>query len=221
MKFSLFLTLSVVPLFCVATEPVDLRIEDAKSAVSSLLKDPESARFQNVKVIENSKGATSIVGEVNGRNSYGGYVGFKPFVVSDRYTGIVNDGDSLRQYRIAGGDGPKGELEARLEDEAMFNSQVIWTLLENVIIENHSPDEAVSAALVAIRNRAKSNGGEVSDELAKLISQQYLDTIQKTMSDKNQVAAIKRNPEYQKSMFIPVLYASTLTQLRAQMGLNK
>lgn len=44
---------------------------DAKEAVLSSLKDPESAQFKNIK---------GYCGEVNSKNSYGGYVGFKKFV---------------------------------------------------------------------------------------------------------------------------------------------
>lgn len=38
------------------------------------LKDPESAKFQNIK---------GYCGEVNAKNSYGGYTGFKPFYLSN------------------------------------------------------------------------------------------------------------------------------------------
>ncbi|MDC5446163.1 hypothetical protein ACT4Y9_18345 [Acinetobacter baumannii] len=40
--------------------------------VSEQLKDPESAEFRNVK---------GVCGEVNAKNSYGGYTGFKRFIV--------------------------------------------------------------------------------------------------------------------------------------------
>ena len=38
------------------------------------LKDPESAKFQNIK---------GYCGEVNAKNSYGGYTGFKPFYLAN------------------------------------------------------------------------------------------------------------------------------------------
>ena len=54
-------------------------IEKAKLAVSASLKDPGSAQFQNVRMA--NYGSWKVVcGEVNGKNSYGGYVGFGPFV---------------------------------------------------------------------------------------------------------------------------------------------
>lgn len=57
----------------------DSRVAGAKKQVADLLKDPNSAQFQNVKVGY----AGTVCGEVNGKNAYGAYVGFKRFMVSD------------------------------------------------------------------------------------------------------------------------------------------
>lgn len=46
-----------------------------ESIVKSVLKDPESAQFQNID---------GVCGEVNAKNSYGGYTGFKKFVISKK-----------------------------------------------------------------------------------------------------------------------------------------
>lgn len=56
-------------------------IEKAQAAVANLLKDPGSAQFRNVRVKDYLDGKI-ICGEVNGKNSYGGYVGFSPFAAS-------------------------------------------------------------------------------------------------------------------------------------------
>ena len=45
-----------------------------RNAVEDRLKDPDSARFRNIREVENG-----YCGEVNARNSMGGYVGFRPF----------------------------------------------------------------------------------------------------------------------------------------------
>lgn len=66
-------------------------IEKVKIMIADLMKDPESTKFRNVRVVEYKgrfdKGAVAspkeryvICGELNGKNSYGGYVGFKSFV---------------------------------------------------------------------------------------------------------------------------------------------
>lgn len=50
-------------------------IVQAKESVTKKLKDPESARFRGVFVMRDS-----VCGEVNAKNSYGGYIGFKRFI---------------------------------------------------------------------------------------------------------------------------------------------
>ncbi|MBY0243026.1 MAG: hypothetical protein K2X55_27330 [Burkholderiaceae bacterium] len=63
--------------------PDKMLIQKVQQQVVGSLKDPESAKFQNIYV----KWGT-VCGEVNARNSYGGYVGFQPF--------YSIDGDVLR-----------------------------------------------------------------------------------------------------------------------------
>lgn len=59
--------------------------EDAKSqAIQSLmdtLKDPDSAKFRNVRM-RNYDGMHIICGELNAKNSYGGYTGYKKFAAA-------------------------------------------------------------------------------------------------------------------------------------------
>ena len=54
-------------------------IEKGKKAIADTLKDPASAQFRNVRLVQYLDGAV-ICGEINGKNSYGGYVGFRDFV---------------------------------------------------------------------------------------------------------------------------------------------
>lgn len=44
------------------------------------LKDPESARFTGIAAARSPSGAIAVCGYVNAKNSFGGYVGAKPFV---------------------------------------------------------------------------------------------------------------------------------------------
>lgn len=57
--------------------------------IASSLKDPESARFRNVFV---SPRGRAVCGEVNAKNSMGGYVGFKRFISAKDKSGIEDDG---------------------------------------------------------------------------------------------------------------------------------
>ncbi len=53
-----------------------------KKAVKRLLKDPESAEFRNIDYINKDSGGGYICGEVNSKNSFGGYSGWQHFVSS-------------------------------------------------------------------------------------------------------------------------------------------
>lgn len=54
------------------------KVTAAKVFVANGLKDPDSAKFRNVKVKWGN-----VCGEVNAKNSYGGYVGYRRFYAID------------------------------------------------------------------------------------------------------------------------------------------
>ena len=55
------------------------KIASMRSQVAALLKDPGSAQFSNVRLV---RGGMALCGQVNSKNSFGGYVGAKDFVVT-------------------------------------------------------------------------------------------------------------------------------------------
>lgn len=60
------------------------QVANVESVVSSTLRDPGSAQFRNIRLVTANRkdgGAEQwVCGEVNGKNGFGGYVGFQPFV---------------------------------------------------------------------------------------------------------------------------------------------
>jgi hypothetical protein len=82
----------------VATQPYP----QTSRTVLALLNDPESARFQNVRPA--AKAAGFICGEVNAKNRYGGYVGFREFV-ADGQSALIDsaqqDADHLKYILFA------------------------------------------------------------------------------------------------------------------------
>ena len=79
----------------------DQAIATAKQVITDNLKDPDSAKFKNITVYRITNQATgkteisAICGEVNAKNSYGGYVGFKKFatvMLADKPKVAVEDG---------------------------------------------------------------------------------------------------------------------------------
>jgi len=57
-------------------------VKEAKNKITENFKDPDSAKFRNVGVYKAAKGdgELSVCGEVNAKNSYGAYVGYRSFV---------------------------------------------------------------------------------------------------------------------------------------------
>ena len=74
MKFQT-MTLCVAAIALAACSGDNAKINAAQEVVSSALKDPESAQFRNVVVLASG----TVCGEVNGKNSMGGYTGFTGF----------------------------------------------------------------------------------------------------------------------------------------------
>ena len=69
-------------------------IEASVDAIRNRMKDPASAQFRNVRLRPYGSGQV-VCGEVNAKNSYGGYVGFVPFVAS-AFVGRLEETD--RRY---------------------------------------------------------------------------------------------------------------------------
>ena len=87
MKRSLFVLIAAVTLGACATTPVSVQPVQAPHAVTSNaheaigLFDPFSAHFRNERTYRLSNGQYAQCGEVNAKNRFGAYVGWKPFYV--------------------------------------------------------------------------------------------------------------------------------------------
>lgn len=66
-------------------------IEKSKTIIAGMLRDPESAKFRNVRLVQYLDGAV-VCGEVNGKNAFGGYAGYSDFVAG------TSTGDIRREY---------------------------------------------------------------------------------------------------------------------------
>lgn len=67
-------------------------IEQAQTAVTRELTDPGSAQFRDVFAYAKAD-KWIVCGEINAKNKFGGYVGFKRFYVSDGRPGL-DDGNA-------------------------------------------------------------------------------------------------------------------------------
>ena len=59
-------------------------IERGKAAARSKLKDPESVQFQNIYFHRGKDNIPMTCGEINSKNSFGGYGGFQKFISAGR-----------------------------------------------------------------------------------------------------------------------------------------
>ena len=62
-------------------------VAKAKTEIAKGLKDPDSAKFRNIGVYKSTtgKGGVSVCGEINAKNSYGAYNGFRGFMVAEGF----------------------------------------------------------------------------------------------------------------------------------------
>lgn len=87
----------------VTLTPVMLSAKDEtmiKDVMAYNLFDPSSAQFRNIRaadvVLTNGRTVRRVCGEINGKNQFGGYVGFTPF------SGFMYD----KRFEINGFSGP-------------------------------------------------------------------------------------------------------------------
>lgn len=63
-------------------EPTKAELAAAKAALEDKLKDPDSLRMRKMMVkVDANNNPTTMCGEANAKNSYGGYVGYATFIV--------------------------------------------------------------------------------------------------------------------------------------------
>jgi hypothetical protein len=54
-------------------------IAHARQAVADATRDPLAAQFRSLSVVTDGDGNRKVCGQLNAKNAYGGYVGFRPF----------------------------------------------------------------------------------------------------------------------------------------------
>ena len=72
-------------------------VRQAKAKITANFKDPSSAQFRNLYL--SGKGLPTLCGEVNAKNSYGAYVGFRGFIYSETSM-LLDDGKELGEQFI-------------------------------------------------------------------------------------------------------------------------
>lgn|SRR5574337_446890 len=68
-------------------------VTKAKKVIVRDLKDPDSAKFRDVGIYKSTtgKGGVSVCGQINAKNSYGAYNGFRGFMVAEGFALIEGE----------------------------------------------------------------------------------------------------------------------------------
>lgn len=77
------------------TPVVQKTVDAATQRVKGILKDPDSAQFQNVL----ARGSV-VCGQVNAKNSFGGYTGFDGFLVDEKNVVLAESNKSQKDRSI-------------------------------------------------------------------------------------------------------------------------
>lgn len=75
----------------------------AKAKITDEFKDPSSVQWRNVVVSTRDGGSLALCGELNGKNSYGAYVGFRRFFATQSTLASATDiEDPENGFRVPG-----------------------------------------------------------------------------------------------------------------------
>lgn len=83
-----------------AEPPQQSDVDAALAVVRDSLKDPDSAKFRRLQAYRASNGTVRVCGELNSKNSYGGYNGFTRFAVSGAAVTIDSTRDAWARARL-------------------------------------------------------------------------------------------------------------------------
>lgn len=86
MKKALIVALMMVAGIAQAQQDCSPVVDAIQKSIAPTMKDPGSIQLRNIKFYqytdEKGKDSFMAMGELNGKNSYGGYVGFMPFGIN-------------------------------------------------------------------------------------------------------------------------------------------
>ncbi|MDH2493369.1 hypothetical protein ACQP6U_17885 [Acinetobacter baumannii] len=156
-------------------------INKVKQEITYQMKDPTSVLFRNVRTVTNTVGRKTVCGEVNGKNSYGGYVGFKDFYNSS----IVTDSDDRQFFNLAGCSGKEVELTAREHNLAENRCYLNIAFIKSIYIDGLDSDTAYSKLEVS---------SPTKEELMRELS--------KFSQDESHVRSLKYAPQVYSNTYI-------------------
>lgn len=73
-------------------------LKEAQQVMREMMKDPATVQFRRARIVKKD-GLRFVCGEINAKNSYGGYVGFQRFISTPQGV-VIMDGDKLYQASL-------------------------------------------------------------------------------------------------------------------------
>ncbi len=180
----------------------------AQSEVRNLMKDPDSPTFRNLRGITNTQGIKYVCGEVNAKNSYGGYVGYKPFAFKDgraAIDGTYRTTGDLEFFSLSGCGGADLEKMAMANKQAKAGCDVAWGQITDVVLFNKSLESAADNAIAKV----KLKNPALDLKTQQTMRTQFISSIQATVNNKEFVDSVKKNTAATQDAFIKQCVNST------------
>jgi hypothetical protein len=73
-------------------------VDAAEEGLKQRMKDPESMQTRNVVAYKQGNGGYIVCGEVNAKNSFGGYNGFEPFMGAGDMVYTASDNEAVGDF---------------------------------------------------------------------------------------------------------------------------
>ena len=209
-------------------------IKNATEVIKNRMKDPESTQFRNLRIVTNTVGEKFVCGESNSKNSYGGYVGFKPFAYTKEDKVIFSYEDVLgvdKTYDLTGCNGKKAEESVRkslAEEEELVRKSLakkeylannpqffndLCTIDFNFYLDvlNGTPKEI--AIEIAIADH-KNNNIEVIDSDLDKVKNNRLRALETILNNKKVANLYKNKPEKYKKEYVGICVKEYKEDLR-------
>lgn len=159
-KIFLLACLGTITTFTSAKNNESAFAKEAMTVIKNQMKDPDSAQFRNLREIKNTANLAVVCGEINAKNSYGGYVGYTPFSYSKEGVGIISNNNrgyesllNLSNFNQSGCAGEKAEISAR--NPQMFTNycEVAYQLFPDVIADKIPRETAIDRAMITYKDK--------------------------------------------------------------------
>lgn len=185
----------------VSTSSFASEVSAAQSAIKNQMKDPDSTNFKSVREITNSQGGRFVCGEVNSKNSYGGYVGFKTFAYQGGRTvidGSFSTPDDYEFLALSGCAGPDAEKVALANKQAKIGCQISWEQITDVVLFNKSAEASADNAIAKI----KLKNPNLDPSVAVNMKSQFITSVNAMKADSSFVESVKNNTNATRAIFM-------------------